>query len=156
MLFRSPEGRPQIYHFHRLCGSGACLQIPWRQGLWSAVGDELLQMGLRLCQLSSEGPAVLLLLSYWALPKPAASPSLLAPGSTLSLRSGGHFLVPSGSLRGQLRTWRQLLWLTHHVQLPPACPKVGSRLQRIRKKGGSWFRFKHCWELLCWKDTECP
>lgn len=41
-----PEGRPQIYHFHRLCGSGACLQIPWRQGLWSAVGDELLQMGL--------------------------------------------------------------------------------------------------------------
>lgn len=100
------------------------------------MGDELLQMGVMTVSVELRR-ARCAALEQRAPPKPDASPSLLAPGSTLSLRSGGHFLVPSGSLRGQLRTWQQLLWklLTHHVQLPPTCPKVASRLQwAVREK----------------------
>lgn len=83
--------------------------------LWSAVGDELPWMGLWRCQPGSESSAVLL--SYWPCSRLLLPPFLLAQGSTLIIRSGGHQL-PSGSLRGQLGPPQQLSWLTHHVQLP--------------------------------------
>ena len=57
-------------------------------------------------------------------------PFLLAQGSTLSIRSGGHQL-PSGSLRGQLgpQQWQKLSWLPHHSSAPP--PKIGGRLRLL-------------------------
>lgn len=120
-----------------------------------AVGDELLQMGVMTVSVElrrarcTPAPELLGPAQACCLPFPSGPRIHLKPKVRRVL--SGSFWFTKGSAEDLAATS-----LAHPSWLTAPSLSEGGQQVTVRKKGGSWFRFKHSWELLCWKGPECP